>query len=351
MISIFKPVARSSPPVSAYDGSGASTPILPFNHTVESLTRDVYVKPLHSHNDYWRWDPFFDALGAGCQSIESDVWYFPKGYKVDRTVTETTGGSQTSKTRTEYYSSSEVYVGHNQVYLKPIDTLFNLYLNPLFQFLEYSNPTFTYTEASLDQHSPLLENFESKHGVFYNSPETPLYFWMDFKTDPEATYNAIRPLLQPFIDKGYLAYYDASTDTFHPGPVVITITGNLPTELVKKEKIRYTFLDGPLLQFSSDSDENTLVEYSKLAKVASGSLEDLLGKEAYQQAKYNGFTEDQKNRIGSYFQLAHKHGLKTRIWGDVTWPNDLLNSHLKDLFQLKSDFLNVDDVKAATSLF
>lgn len=331
-----------------YDGNADSTPFLPFNHTIESLNRNVYPKPIHSHNDYWRFHPLFDALSVGCISVESDVWQFPKGYKLERTATETTASGMTSKVNTTYFKDKEVYVGHNQVYLEPINTLFNLYLNPIFQFLEYSNPNFTFLDTS-NRGSPYLEDHGQKHGIFYNSPETSLYLWMDIKNEANSTYDAILPLLQPFIDKNYLAYYNTTSDKFVPGPLLITITGNLPEERVRNETIRYAFLDGPLKNFTS-ADKSYMEEWSKLSKLASASLEDLLGDE-YESSKKANFTDSQKKRIKSFLDKAHEYGMKTRIWGDIIWPKNLVKDHVKDLFELGSDLLNVDDVKAAADFF
>ena len=39
-------------------------------------TRDVTPIPCHSHNDYWRRVPFWDAIHWGCTSVEADVWLF-----------------------------------------------------------------------------------------------------------------------------------------------------------------------------------------------------------------------------------------------------------------------------------
>lgn len=343
MISVFRPIF-GPPPISpyAYDGSTRHTPVLPVNHTSEDLTRDVYVKPLHSHNDYWRRLPLFDALSVGCQSIESDVWHFPQGYTAERTVTETTGRT---RVQAKHFKNSEVFVGHNQVYLEPINTLFNLYLNPIWQYLEYANPVYTNSDKTRQKGDPV------KHGIFYNSPETPLYLWMDFKTDPKATYEAIKPLLQRFIDKNYLAYYDVETDEFVDGPVVLTITGNLPVAEIEAETKRYAFLDGALSKFTAGTSAEELQRISKLSRVASASLHDLLGDKEYLLSQTNPFTESQKQTLSSYFDLAHRYGLKTRIWGDITWPMDLVKAHLYDMFELKSDFLNVDDVKAAADYF
>ncbi|CAK9439472.1 uncharacterized protein LODBEIA_P35760 [Lodderomyces beijingensis] len=328
-----------------YDGHSSSTPVLPFNYTIEGLTRDVYPKPLHSHNDYWRKHPLFDALSVGAVSIESDIWYFPKSYTLQRTTTESTGIT-TTPNETLYFRDDEVYVGHNQVFLHPIRTIFNLYLNPLFQFLQYSNPKFTYTNGS----GNALLGDQAKHSVFYNDPEQQVYLWFDIKTEPNSTYDALKPHLKPFIDAGYLTYYNTTSDTLHQGPVILTITGNLPVEKVQAEQVRYFFLDAPLGLFNSSTNETTLKNWGKLSRVASGGVQNLLGND-YNSTLRNDYSEAQKVKLKGLFDTAHQYGLKTRVWGDVTWPWNLVDSHLKTLFALGSDVLNVDDLKRANDLF
>lgn len=323
------------------------TPELLFNHTVESLTRDVDVKPLHSHNDYWRKSPLFDALGFGFQSIESDVWYFPEGYTVERTVTETTKDKKKSRLKSYEFHNDDIYVGHNQVFLKPEDTLFNMYLSPLYQFLTDSNPRF---ESFGDSNQP-LQHSDSKHGVFYDSPETSLYFWLDFKTDPNETYNALLPYLKPFIDKGYLAYYDNEKKEYIQGPIVITITGNLPIELVESEAKRYVFLDAPLRLFNGSGTNADIERFRDLSVIASGSLEELLGEEDFLKVKYSDFNSKQRSKLKTFFDDAHSNGLKTRIWGGISWPRQIQQSHLKALFDEGCDLLNVDDLKYASESF
>jgi hypothetical protein len=326
--------------LSLYGNQNESTFLPPqsVNYSIESLTRDVYVKPLHSHNDYWRERPLFDALSVGCQSVESDIWLFPKEYHVERNVGN---GSQVVT-----FSNNEIYVGHNQVFLDPSNTLNKMYLDPLFDFLSFSNPIFTYSDNSPG--SPYLDGTD-KHGIYWNSPETPLYFWMDFKTDANQTYEFVKPLIQRFIDNDLLAYYDAVEQKFVPGPVVMTITGNLPIEKVVAESKRYLFLDAPLSSFVNSVDDKELSKWSSLSAVASGSLKDILGDD-YPSSRYNEFDENQKAKLKATFDNAHKHDLKTRVWGDIIWPNSLLNSHLRDFYGLGSDLLNVDNLKSASQL-
>lgn len=344
MINVFRPFTQ-------YGTGGINTPpstdVSPLHHSIESLTRDVQIKPLHSHNDYWRKQPLFDALSFGCQSVEGDIWYFPESYKVERTVTETTkNGKEKTQTKTNRFENNEIYVGHNQVFLEPSLTLSNLYLDPLYRFLKYSNPTFIY-----HNNNPLVEQINSKYGVFYNSPETPLYLWLDFKTDPHQTYEALKPLLQPFIDEGFLAHYDATTDTLIPGPLVITITGNVPVDQIEQENKRYVFVDAPLKMFKKGARSAELSKYSKLSVIASASMQELLGDDFYNDIKRNEFKDNHNSILKLFFTTAHAYNLKTRIWGGVTWPNYLRDSHMRSLWELGCDLLNVDNLKDASDVF
>ncbi|KAL9010763.1 MAG: hypothetical protein Q9173_004342, partial [Seirophora scorigena] len=54
---------------------------LPSSSTQQAMTtwptdfsRDVQPIACHSHNDYWRRVPLYDALAAGCTGVEADIW-------------------------------------------------------------------------------------------------------------------------------------------------------------------------------------------------------------------------------------------------------------------------------------
>ena len=78
-------------------------------HYLTDATRNVQPIPCHSHNDYWRRVPLFDAIHAGCVSVEADVWLFK-----DR---------------------DELYVGHGTASLTHERTFASLYINPLVELL------------------------------------------------------------------------------------------------------------------------------------------------------------------------------------------------------------------------
>lgn len=320
--------------------------------TSENLNRDVSVKPIHSHNDYWRYAPLTEALRAGAQSIEADIWYFPENYTLQATAVETAEETEGRKEdpesnplRLKSFNDSSIYVGHNQIFLEPENTLDKLYFDKLFEILSYSNPEMKYVDTTKEA-LPLLEETKSKFGVFYNSPETPLYLWLDFKTDANETYKVLQKSLQRFIENDYLAYYDTTTQTYHEGPIILTITGNVPWGLIEQETKRYVFVDVPLADFGKpDIDDRVLQRYAQLGKVASGSMEDIIGKENFlKNSRLEKFNEDAANKLQQVFDKIHAYGLKSRIWGDADFPTYIKEGHWKNLYELGSDFLNTDDV-------
>lgn len=313
MLNAFKPYLPIA--ISSY----SSPPLVPVS--VEALTRDVSVKPLHSHNDYWRVRPLLDALSHGCVSVESDIWKFPSDYKVQ------------TDTATTKFLGLELYVGHNQVFLKPNETLESLYLDPLFDMLKSTNPFISNLDVNI------------KHGVFYNSPETSLYFWTDIKLDAEDTFAFLQPKLERFIDNDFLSYYDKTTDKFVERPITLTLTGNLPE--IKNYDRLYTFLDAPLAKFKDMSDEE-LEQVSKVSKVASASMLQLLGSDYFMHGPIN---EQDELALGKLFDRAHKYGIKTRIWGGIDWPYDLVHQHNMVLVNLGCDFINVNDLNFGSRIF
>lgn len=305
-------------------------------YSVESLTRDVQIKPLHSHNDYWRARPLFDALSAGAVSVEADIWHFPDGLKL-------TGAEVRS------FGRDSLYVGHSLVYLKPSGTLDAMYLDPIFALLQQANPARTFankTAARFEGESPLS-------GVFFDFPEQTLHLWLDIKLDADETYRQVRPLLQRFIDRGYLTHYNTSLRQLVWGPVAITLTGNLPVELVKGEKVRYVFLDGPLALYNLSHAELSPLQLRQLAElsiVASGDLGTLLHQPCDQYARA-GFTENQLAALRDYADTAHRFNLKTRIWGGVNWPNQVKLAHYRGYYESGIDLLNADDLQQLAKVF
>ncbi|SCU94087.1 LADA_0G06436g1_1 [Lachancea dasiensis] len=292
----------------------------PESSVISKLNRDVNpVFNVHSHNDYWRNLPMYEALCHGITSIEADVWLVN--------------------------NSTELAVGHNKGFLDPIHrNLESLYTGPLLTMLN---------EVNCHQ----SEHNDQKYGLFYNSPETTVYLYIDFKSEDSAkTYDLlINRYLAPLIDMGYVTYLDIENQGVVWNPLTIILTGDYPTDLgvldgeqndgILHTNQRFVFIDAPLHRLEE--------RHSTLSLVASASLSQLLrGCKDSEISMGLGLSSDQLQCIVPYIERAHSMSLKTRIWGVPSWPKQL-NTRLlgQQAFDLHVDFLNVDDLYATAHLF
>ena len=137
----------------------------------------------HSHNDYWRPHPLFDALALGFKSVEADVF-----------LTDTT-----------------LLVGHERAALHPGRTLESLYLAPL-----------------------------RRLGAGRYARPAELWLLVDFKTARPATYAQLRRVLAR-----YEALLTTPRRP-RPGGVRVVLTGGYPRAEVLADTSRLVYLDGQL---------------------------------------------------------------------------------------------------------
>ena len=289
------------------------------SHWPTDFTRDILPKPIHSHNDYWRRVPFFDAIGAGAVGVEADIWLF----------------------------AEELYVGHSISSLTPNRTLDSLYINPLLDVLNKQNP----------DPKVMPETGHQIKGVYDTTPEQPLIFLIDFKTAGSALFPYVVKALEPLRSKGYLSYQDGSQ--FVQGPVIVVGTGNTPFDMIISDEANPhhdIFFDAPLDQMyePSTADEdlyqspppasNTSYTYNASNSLyASVSFKDTVG-----HLKGGTFSDDQLQRARGFIKGAHLRGLKARFWDLPYWPISLRNRVWTVLVKEGMDILNVDDLKGAT---
>ncbi|MBW3129582.1 hypothetical protein [Hymenobacter profundi] len=143
----------------------------------------------HSHNDYWRPHPLFDALQIGFKSVEADV------FLIDSTL----------------------QVGHERAALRPDRTLQSLYLDPLRQL----------------------------SGQHYIKP-AELWLYVDIKNDGPATYAQLQQVLSR-----YRALLSTPQQP-RPGGVRVILTGDYPRQQVLADSNRLVFLDGQLTDLQPD---------------------------------------------------------------------------------------------------
>jgi hypothetical protein len=326
-------------------------------HWPTDFTGDIRPVACHSHNDYWRKVPLYEAIHAGCIGVEADVWLFDE----------------------------ELYVGHNTYALTPNRTLKSLYISPLLDILAKQNPIAHFQPG----------HDKPPHGVFDTDPSQTLILLIDFKTPGDDLWPYVVSQLEPFRQKGYLTYFNG-TDVIE-GPITVVGTGNAPFDLVvSNTTYRDIFFDAPLDQMADntqgydshapefdgepDSDSYLDSEVEPGASFApsiqrtpfrrsddagqghSGSAPTNPNDYSYLNSYYASvsfkksigrvwryrLSTKQLDLIRRQIHGAHARGLKVRYWGLPSWPRGLRNHVWHVLVREGVDILNVDDLIGAT---
>ncbi|KAA8568998.1 hypothetical protein EYC84_007967 [Monilinia fructicola] len=329
------------------------------------FTRDINPIPCHSHNDYWRRVPLFDALRAGCTGVEADVWLF----------------------------DDDLYVGHNTASLQRNRTFQSLYIDPLVDILERQNPKTDFYNGS-------------SHGVFDADDGRSLILLVDVKTGGAETWQSVLEQLEPLRKRGWLSYVE--NDNLHTRPITVVGTGNTPFDvLTKNSTYRDAFFDAPLDTMweprhgtgeknggpifddgepgeyldEGEGVAEDLVPGTSASSIApaipTGTAIRIPPQEPNKGQGMSGVSSDTEfNSLNSYYASvsfnkavgriwrgrlspkqmriirgqirgAHRKGLKARYWDLPSWPIGLRNHVWDVLVKEGVDYLNVDDLRAA----
>lgn len=283
----------------------------------EDFTRDVYPIPAHSHNDYLRNIPLYDALQAGCASVEADIWVDPN-------------------------NSTNLLVGHTRNSLNPAKTLTDMYVTPIISILDTMNQ----------------DNDGTLSGPFTTSPNTTLVLLLDFKMSADVLWPLVQTHLAPFREKGYLQYWNETTQKVTFGPVTIVASGlaDKQPQLVLSSStnpLHDIFLDAPLLTLPSMADASATYNISN-SYYASTSLNPALKTNSFMPSLltrpqgYDVFSSSQIATLRNQTNVAQSIGLKARYWDTPGWPIGTRNAVWQGLVkQVGVDVLNVDDVWGA----
>lgn len=146
----------------------AAPPVLVTDKRGGSSSAPVYSMSIaHSHNDYERSKPFYEAAALKFGSIEADI----------------------------HLKGGTLYVAHDEADIQPQRTFEQLYLRPV------------------------LKQMASNHGKIY-ADGSPLQLLVDIKTAGHTTLQALQRMLTP-----YRNYFDK---TQNPYAVTIVLSGNVP---------------------------------------------------------------------------------------------------------------------------
>ncbi|PSN71912.1 hypothetical protein BS50DRAFT_597407 [Corynespora cassiicola Philippines] len=261
----------------------------------DDFSRDIVPRRCLSHNDYTRTVPLYEALAAGCVSIEVDVWLH----------------------------GDELLVGHTWDSTKRERTLNSLYLEPLINIFVNRNVSLASEETN-------------RIGVFDADPAVSVILLVDFKSDGQRTWPALLRHLQPLRKGDWITYYDGQK--LRRGPLTVVGTGNTPFELVQQnDSDRFVFMDAPLGQLpAAEYNSSNSVYASMQFKKAVGGI------------AINGMTSSQEVTTRRQMREATAKGLISRYWDIPSWPPTLKHSIYTSLAQSAMDMLNVDDLADAT---
>lgn len=309
------------------------------------FTRDIKPLPCHSHNDYWRRIPLFEAISYGCVGVEADVWLFPDSSE-----------------------QLELYVGHNTAALTPERTFRSLYVDPLVRIIDRAN-----SPATLVVWHGVAP--ERPNGIWDLDPNQTLVLLVDFKTNGEKLWPVVQSHLETLRSRGYLTHWNG-VDVVD-GPVTVVATGSVPFDLLTANTTyRDIFFDAPLAMLYEEPDiipgiDTFQQKVSIPTSSASGqgttglppdatadtfnSSNSYYASVSFPKAVGHGHlfrgqpTAYQLHMLRGQIQGAKNRGLKPRYWGTPSWPISARNTMWKVLVEEGVSFLNVDDLQAAAS--
>ena len=267
------------------------------------LDIDSAIAPIacHSHNDYLREVPLYDALAAGCTGVEADVWL----------------------------KEDDLLVAHTEDAISDDRTLQSLYLDPLLLILQERNPDDTTTS-----------------GVFEAAPDRTMTLLIDFKTDDPLVYDHVLSQLDPLRSHGWLTFWDGSATNLRP--ITVVATGEaLFDHLTANDTYRDVFFDAPLDKLEDEDTNEDATKYS----TANSYYASVSFKEAIGSASFSGqLSSDQIQTIRAQISAAEDRGLKSRYWDTPDSPSWIRTGVWNILEEEGVGTLSVDDVEEARSM-
>jgi hypothetical protein len=263
----------------------------------KDFSRDISPVTCHSHNDYWRTIPLFDALYAGCIGVEADIWF--------------------------HKDSGDLQVGHDSRSLSADRTLKSLYIDPLIYILENQNQ---YQPAS-----------DKAIGVFEASPNATVVLLLDFKNSPNDLWPLVQTHLDPLRSRGWLTRWNSTTNSRTLGPITVVTTGLAPASFAANSSLQDVFFDAPL-----DGLKELNNKTAKNAYYASVSMGQAIGKVSHE------LNSQQLAVIDQQIKQAQDLGLVSRYWDTPSWPVSKRDRIWETLVEHGVGILNVDSLETAT---
>jgi len=168
----------------------------------------------------------------------------------------------------------QLLVAHDRRDVKPERTLQALYLDPL-----------------------RAQARKNRGRIYRDSPM--FYLMIDVKADAEATYSALREVLKQYAD----ILTEFGEKRLRKRAVTVVISGARAVETMKAEKRRFAGIDGRLSDLESGLPPTVFPWIS----------DDW--NSVFKWRGTGDFPEEQKQKLKTLIETAHKHGYKVRFWG------------------------------------
>ncbi|KAK5677909.1 Altered inheritance of mitochondria protein 6 [Elasticomyces elasticus] len=274
-----------------------------------SFIHNVRPVPVHSHNDYDRRIPLFEALGSGCTSVEADV----------------------------HLVGSDLLVGHESKNLRDSYNLRSMYLEPLERLLNLQN-------AAPSANGEMT-------GVFNLEPQQTVVLLVDIKTSGAAAFDILHAQLEPLRDMGYLSHWNGTQRVVRP--LTIVASGNAPFESVLglNDTSRDIFWDAKLEQLPSVLDDFSTKPTTYKYNVSN----TYYASTPFRNAKLHPWhdpsrplpsTAQQKDIAATQIEQADARGLISRYWDTPASPPNLGDIVWRVLVDAKVGVINMDDMGA-----
>jgi hypothetical protein len=274
----------------------------------QSFIHNTVPVPVHSHNDYLRRIPLFEALGSGCTSVEADV----------------------------HLRNSDLLVGHTSSHLNSGTTLRSLYLEPLQRMFEMQNAHVTGS---------------TWRGIFDRAPQQTLVLLIDHKTAGAETFAELDVQLQPLRDLDYLTYWNGTCRVIRH--LTVVASGNAPFESVAALNAthRDIFWDAKLDQLVSGDDnfdtETPIYVYNRSnSYFASTEFKLARLSPLYNESLPLPSTLREKDIASTQITQAKARGLIARYWDTPASPPNLRDIVWRVLVEAKVGIMNLDDMGA-----
>ncbi|KAK5732748.1 Altered inheritance of mitochondria protein 6 [Elasticomyces elasticus] len=274
-----------------------------------SFVHSVSPVPVHSHNDYDRRIPLFEALGSGCTSVEADV----------------------------HLVGSDLLVGHGSKDLRGSWNLRSMYLEPLERLLNLQN-------AALPANGELW-------GIFDWEPQQTVVLLVDIKTSGAAAFDEMYAQLQPLRDMDYLSHWNGTQRVVRP--LTIVASGNAPFDSVLglNSTNRDIFWDAKLEQLPSSLDDFSTESPTYKYNMSNTHYASTRFRNAKLHTWHNSSlplpsTTQQRDIAATQIEQAEARGLISRYWDTPDSPPNLGDIVWRVLVDAKVGIINMDDMGA-----